>query len=206
MPLIQPSYSLPNFLHTLFFSMVIITTALFLTSVNLQTILLQIRAYGACDCGQVNHPARQSALGTQARQRVAARPRAAGAALSTSTQVRICPRAAWTAPRAVPRVPHAVPRARLAHCGPRAARRAPRKSPSPHLNPSRRAGRSFGPSALQSVLSNALSNVCPPSSQRLPPDLRTTTGKQGQPAYPRLSPFRLSPTRRCKHAVVNPPP
>ena len=71
-----------------------------LSSVNLQTILLQIRAYGACDCGQVNHPARQSALGTQARQRVAARPRAAGAALSTSTQVRFCPRAAWTAPRA----------------------------------------------------------------------------------------------------------
>ena len=32
-----------------------------LSSVNLQTILLQIRAYGACDCGQVNHPARQSA-------------------------------------------------------------------------------------------------------------------------------------------------
>ena len=45
-----------------------------LSSVNLQTILLQIRAYGACNCGQVNHPARQSAFGTQARQRVAARP------------------------------------------------------------------------------------------------------------------------------------
>ena len=66
MPLIQPSYSLPNFLHTLFFSKVIITTALFLTSVNLQTILLQTHAYGACDCGQGNHPARQSALGSPA--------------------------------------------------------------------------------------------------------------------------------------------
>ena len=82
-----------------------------LSSVNLQTILLQIHAFEACDCGQVNHPARQSVLGTQARRRVAARPRAAGAALSTSTQLRFCPRAAWTAPRAVPRVPHAVPRA-----------------------------------------------------------------------------------------------
>ena len=82
-----------------------------LSSVNLQTIILQIRAYGACGCGQVNHPARQSALGTQACRRVAARPRAAGAALSTSTQVRFCPRAAWTAPRAVPRAPRAVPRA-----------------------------------------------------------------------------------------------
>ena len=82
-----------------------------LSSVNLQTILLQTHAYGACDCGQVNHPARQSALGTQARQRLAARPRAAGAALSTSTQVRFCPRAAWTAPRAVPRAPRSVPRA-----------------------------------------------------------------------------------------------
>ena len=48
-----------------------------LSSVNLHTILLQIRASGACDCGQVNHPARQSALGTQARRRVASRPRAA---------------------------------------------------------------------------------------------------------------------------------
>ena len=76
-----------------------------LSSVNLQTILLQIRAYGACDCGQVNHPARQSALGTHARRRVAARPRAAGAALSTSTQLRFCPRAAWTVLRAVPRAP-----------------------------------------------------------------------------------------------------
>ena len=92
-----------------------------LSSVNLQTILLQIRAYGACDCGQGNHPAaRQSALGTQARQRVAARPRAAGAALSTSTQVRICPRSAWTAPRVVPRAPRAVPRA--AHAAYRCAR------------------------------------------------------------------------------------
>ena len=69
-----------------------------LSSVNLQTIILQIRAYGACGCGQVNHPARQSALGTQACRRVAARPRAAGAALSTSTQVRFCPRAAWAEP------------------------------------------------------------------------------------------------------------
>ena len=101
-------------------------------------------------------------------------------------------------------------RARLSHCGPLAARRAPCKSPSPHLNPSRRAGRSFGPSALQSALSNALSNVCPPSCRRLPPDLRTTTDKQGQPTCPRLSPSRLSPTRRCKHAVADstplPPP
>ena len=111
-----------------------------LSSVNLQTILLQIRAYGACDCRQVNHPAHQSALGTQARQRVAARPRAAGAALSTSTQVRFCPRAAWTAPRAVPRVPHAVRRvgraayrcARGSHtaaCLPRGARHANRLHP-----------------------------------------------------------------------------
>ena len=59
-----------------------------LSSVNLQTILLQTHAYGARDCGQVNHSARQSALGTQARRRVAGRPRAAGAALSTSTQLR----------------------------------------------------------------------------------------------------------------------
>ena len=95
-------------------------------------------------------------------------------------------------------------RARLAHCGPLAARRAPRKSPSPHLNPSRRAGRSFGPSALQSAPSNALSNICIPSSQRL--ICVPTTCKQGQPAYPRLSPSRLSPTRQCKHAVVDPPP
>ena len=72
-----------------------------LSSVNLQTILLQTHGYGACDCGQVNHPARQSALGTQACRRVAVRPRAAAAALSTSTQLRFCPRAA----RAVPRAP-----------------------------------------------------------------------------------------------------
>ena len=76
-----------------------------LSFVNLQTSPLQPRAYGACDCGQVNYPARQSTLGTQARRRVAARPRAAGATVSTSTQLRFCPRAAWTAPRAVPRAP-----------------------------------------------------------------------------------------------------
>ena len=97
-------------------------------------------------------------------------------------------------------------RARPAHCGPLAVQGAPHKSPSPHLNSSQRAGRSFGPRALQSAPSNALSNVCPPRSQRLPPDLRTTTSKQGQPAYPRLSPYRLSPTRQCKHAVVDPTP
>ena len=132
MPLIQPSDSLPNFLHTLFFSMVIITTALFLTSVNLQTILLQIRAYGACDCGQGNHPAGQSALGTQARQRVAARPRAAGAALSTSTQVRFCPRGVWTAPRAVPRAARAVYRcARASHTAARLPRGARHAKPQP---------------------------------------------------------------------------
>ena len=111
-----------------------------LSSVNLQTILLQIHAYGACDCGQVNHPTRQFALGTQPRRRVAARPRAAGAALSISTQLRVCPRAAWPAPRAVSRAPHAVPRAaraayrctRGSHnaaCLPRGARHANRLHP-----------------------------------------------------------------------------
>ena len=94
-----------------------------LSSANLQTILLRTHAYGACDCGQVNHPARQSALGTQARRRVASRPRAAGAALSTSTQLRFCPRAAWTAPRAVPRAPRAFPRS---------ARTAYRSARAPH--------------------------------------------------------------------------
>ena len=103
-----------------------------LSSVNLQTIILQICAYGACGCGQVNHPARQSALGTQARRRVASRPRAAGAALSTSTQVRFCPRAAWTAPRAVPRAPRAFPRsaraADLCARAPHTAARLPRSA------------------------------------------------------------------------------
>ena len=103
-----------------------------LSSVNLQTILLQIRAYGACDCGQVNHPARQSALGTQARQRVTARPRAACAALSTSTQVRICPRGAWTAPRAVPRAARAAYRcARALHSAARLPLAARHAKPQP---------------------------------------------------------------------------
>ena len=69
MQLIQPSDSLPSFLHTLFFSKVSITTRDYrplLSFVDLQTILLQTHAYRTrtCDCGQVNHPARQSALGT----------------------------------------------------------------------------------------------------------------------------------------------
>ncbi len=63
-----------------------------LSSVSLQTILFY-RADGTCNCRQVNHHASQSALGTPARRRIAVRPRAAGAALSTSTQSRFCPRA-----------------------------------------------------------------------------------------------------------------
>jgi hypothetical protein len=144
-------------------------------------------------------------------------PRAAGAALSTSTQLRVWLRAAWTAPRAVLRAPRAVPSAaRSPACRARSVSlrartrtlrpdcRAPRKPPSSHLNPSRRAGRLFGRSALQSAPSNALSTVCPPNSQRLPPDLRTTTGKQGQPACQRVSPSPPLPLcrrrrRPCRH-------
>ena len=137
-----------------------------LSSVNLQTILLRIHAYGACACGQVNLPARQSALGTPTRRRVAARLRIAGAALSTSMTSRSCPcrahraRSASCAQLRVPRALRSVPRAALwpdqrATLWPdrRATlwpyRRAPRKPPSPNLNPSRRVGRSFSPSTRQ---------------------------------------------------------
>ena len=163
-----------------------------LSSVNLQTILLRIHSYGACTCGQVNLPARQSALGTPIRRRVAARLRIAGAALSTSTQSRSCPcrahraRSARCAQLRVPRALRSVPRAARtlwSDC------RAPRKPPSPNLNPSRRAGRSFSPNARQS----APSNVCPPISQRLPPDLRICC-KQVQPASPSES--STGPQRR----------
>ena len=99
-----------------------------LSSVNLQTILFQIHAYGACDCGQVNHPARQSALGTQARRRVAAHPRAAGTTLSTSTQLSFCPRA----PRAVPRAARAAYRCvRALHSAARLPRGARHAKPQP---------------------------------------------------------------------------
>ena len=97
MPLIQPS----DFLHisfTLYFSQ---------RRVSLQPFIVirQPTDYSFANprlwgmrlwAGQSSRP-----LGTQARRRVAARPRAAGAALSTSTQLRSFSRAAWTAPRVI---------------------------------------------------------------------------------------------------------
>ena len=114
----------------------------------------------------------------------------------------------------MPRALRSVPRAART-----SDRRAPRKPPSPNLNPSRRAGRSFSPNARQS----APSNVCPPSSQRLPPDLRNSSTYLLQARSARLSALIAAPAPasvlpqplpmwaapptlqfQCKHAVVDP--
>ena len=114
----------------------------------------------------------------------------------------------------MPRALRSVPRAART-----SDRRAPRKPPSPNLNPSRRAGRSFSPNARQS----APSNVCPPSSQRLPPDLRDSSTYLLQARSARLSALIAAPAPapvlpqplpmweapptlqfQCKHAVVDP--
>ena len=114
----------------------------------------------------------------------------------------------------MPRALRSVPRAART-----SDRRAPRKPASPNLNPSRRAGRSFSPNARQS----APSNVCPPSSQRLPPDLRDSSTYLLQARSARLSALIAAPAPapvlpqplpmweapptlqfQCKHAVVDP--
>ena len=114
----------------------------------------------------------------------------------------------------MPRALRSVPRAART-----SDRRAPRKPASPNLNPSRRAGRSFSPNARQS----APSNVCPPSSQRLPPDLRNSSTYLLQARSARLSALISAPAPapvlpqplpmweapptlqfQCKHAVVDP--
>ena len=84
----------------------------------------------------------------------------------------------------MPRALRSVPRAART-----SDRRAPRKPASPNLNPSRRAGRSFSPNARQS----APSNVCPPSSQRLPPDLRDSSTYLLQARSARLSALIAAP-------------
>ena len=114
----------------------------------------------------------------------------------------------------MPRALRSVPRAART-----SDRRAPRKPASPNLIPSRRAGRSFSPNARQS----APSNVCPPSSQRLPPDLRDSSTYLLQARSARLSALIAAPAPapvlpqplpmwaapptlqfQCKHAVVDP--
>ena len=108
----------------------------FLTSVNLQTILLKIRAYGACDCGQVNHPARHklhsryTSSPTSHRSPPSRRRRFvhinAGKDLPPRG-VDCAARGPASAARCPARRARGVPlRARLAQCGPLAACRARR--------------------------------------------------------------------------------
>ena len=112
-----------NYLHALFCSKMSIATALYCHPSTYKTILLETHAYGACDCGQVNHPARRSAHAPPARRRVAARPTSCRRhlvhiyaikglpACSVDRAARgsagLCQRAAWTAQGAVPRAPRA---------------------------------------------------------------------------------------------------
>ncbi len=91
------------------------------------------------------------ALGTPARRLIAIRPRATGAALTTSTQSMFCPRAEDRAARGsrAPRAQRTARAARTRTLRPDCS--APRKPPTLHLIPSWRTGRSFGPSASLTI-------------------------------------------------------
>ncbi len=102
------------------------------------SILLRIRADGTCDCGQVNHHARQSVLGTSARQRVVVRPIRRNyaikvlPALAEDRAARCTVRAACHPTRRAPRTScTARTRTLRPDC------RAPRIPHTPHVNPSR---------------------------------------------------------------------
>jgi hypothetical protein len=175
-------------------------------------LLAQTRAYGTCECGQVNHHARQSVLGRLARRRVAIRPILriyAIKVLPTSMQSRFCPRAPKTEPCAVQCAPRAIPRAARAayrvrgraHCGPTAAS----GRTQPHMNPSRPRLCPRGAAASLTIPPRgaglAAAHRAVAERNALHPPLRhlhtcTSTGKQGQPAYPRLSPPPARALRR----------
>ncbi len=97
---------------------------------------------------------------------------------------RVVDRAARAVPRALRAVPHA---ARAAYHVRRAdaqtAARLQRATQTAYtISESVTAGgQVIWPQRPSICAFNALSTVCPPCSQRLPPGIRTSTGKQGQP-------------------------